>query len=120
MIQATVLHNGFIIDEIHRTCEMRRYNELAVELTMWHDLPGHDCDEPPAQVVAMLDELKELKLGAFVRAGRRYREALDAWEQRLNFEAFRASLGFPVERDTVVDYPPDPKPPLVLDFTYPA
>jgi hypothetical protein len=120
MIQATVLHNGFIIDEIHRVTRRQRYLELAVALTDWHELPGHDCDEPPAEVVAMLAELKALKLGAFEQAGRRYRLALDAWEQRCNFESFRASLGFPVEPDTVIDYPPEPKPPMVLDFTYPA
>lgn len=120
MIPATVLHNGFVIDEIHRTCLMRRYNVLASELTEWHELPGHDCDDPPDEVRRMLAELKAMKLAAFARAGRRYREALDAYEQRRNFEAFRASLGHPVAPDTVIDYPPDDPPGIVLDFTYPA
>jgi hypothetical protein len=69
MIQATVLHPGFIIDEINRVSAEPRYLELAMALTDWHELPGHDCDDPPAEVGQMLAELKAMKVEAFVRAG---------------------------------------------------
>lgn len=119
-IQVTVLHSGYIIDEINRVTARPRYLELAMALTEWHDLPGHDCEDPPDEVVAMLRELKALKLGAFAQAGRRYKLALDAYEQRCNFEAIRASLGFPVEPETAVEYIAGPREPIVIDFTYPA
>lgn len=120
MIPVTVLHNGFIIDEINRVTSRPRYLELAMQLTSWHDLPGHECEDPPEEVHKMLAELKELKLGAFAQAGRRYRMALDAYEKRRDFEAFWASLGAPVKPDTVIDYPPEEPPGTVVDFTYPA
>jgi hypothetical protein len=120
MIQATVLHPGFIIDEINRVSAEPRYLELAMALTDWHELPGHDCDDPPAEVGQMLAELKAMKVEAFVRAGERYRAALDAWEGLQRWEAIRRMAGWPVQHDTVIQYVDAPRAPIIIDFTYPA
>lgn len=120
MIQATVLHPGYVMQEIERAVESTRYQELTATLIAWHELPGHDCSEPPAEVVAILAELKAMKLHAFVSAGRLYRKALDAYEAQCSWEAMAAKMGLPFVRDTAVEYVVTPKEPIELDFDYPA
>ena len=54
MIEPTVLHNGYIMDEINRAAATPRYHELCHQLMEWHSLPGHDDEEPPEQIGAIL------------------------------------------------------------------
>jgi hypothetical protein len=93
-IQATVLHPGYIMQEFQRAVGSSRYRELSAALIAWHELPGHDCDEPPAEVAHILAELKAMKLRAFTYAGMQYRMALDEYEKRADYERTLRDAGF--------------------------
>lgn len=121
-IPATVLHPGYVMQELGRAVASTRYQELSTTLIAWHELPGHDCDEPPAEVAHILAELKAMKLHAFAQAGRRYRLALDAYEQRCHHERVmrRNGWGDFIAKDTAIEYVEGPRPSIELDFDYPA
>lgn len=120
MIVPTVLHNGYIMQEIEKAADSARYHELCHLLMAWHSIPGHDDEEPPQEVTEALAELKRLKLHAFAQAGRLYRLALEAYQQRCDFERQVRLAGFPVIPDTAIQYVDGPKPPIELNFDHPA
>ena len=119
-ITATVLHPGYIMEEINRVTLRPRYDELCRVLFEWHEMGFHDHGEPPPQIASALHELRELKLNAFEQAGRRYRMALEAWEQRLDWERAMRRAGLPVLPDTAIQYVDGPKGPTELNFEHPA
>ena len=120
MIPVTVLHNGYIMQEINKAGDSPRYHELCHELMAWHSIPGHDDEETPERVTAALAELKAMKLHAFAQAGRLYRLALEAYEQRCLFEQGVRAAGFPVMPDTAIQYVDGPKETIELNFDHPA
>ena len=120
MIQPTVLHNGFILQEIRRATHDPRYDELCKILIEWHELPWHDHEQPPELVVSAIREIKAMKLRAFARAGAIYQQALDAYERQRDWETAMHRAGVPYIKDTAVFYAEQPGDPIELDFDYPA
>jgi hypothetical protein len=120
VIQVTALHPHLIMEEIMRSTHHPRYHELCALVFEWHDMPGHDHEDPPEAVGRALAELKEMKLDAFARAGARYRRMLGAWQQQADWERTMAALGVPHLKDTAVQYVEEVRPPIELDFDYPA
>lgn len=115
----TVLHPGYIAQEIVKATGRPEYLQAAMTLHEWHHLAG-TAMEPPEAVLAAQETLRNLKLDAFAEAGRLYRRALAQYEAVRNSERMARLMGFPVEPRTAILYVEAPKEPIELDFGYPA
>ena len=102
MITSTVLHAGFINEAMEAAMEGERYRDLVQQVNDW--------GAPEEVRHAAIEALNQLKLEAWAAAGAKYRRALEAWR-------WHALMGRP---GTAIEYQEPPKPPILIDFRFPA
>jgi hypothetical protein len=102
VITPTVLHAGFINEAMEAAIQSERYADLVGQANDW--------GLPEELRQAAIAGLTRLKLEAWASAGAKYQRALQAYE-------WHTMMRRP---GTAIDYHEPPKPPLLLDFTYPA